>query len=39
VHQALKGIAAGDARLNRSFSTSDDRPLRILSRKGVQSLE
>lgn len=39
VHLAMKGIAGGDARLNRSFSTSDDRPLRILSRKGVRSLE
>ena len=39
VQRAIKGIAAGDARLNPSFSTGDDRPLRILSRKGGQILE
>jgi hypothetical protein len=37
VHRVIKEIVAGDARVNTSFSATDDRPLRILSRKGVRS--
>ncbi|MGI9206214.1 MAG: PD-(D/E)XK nuclease family protein [Woeseiaceae bacterium] len=39
VHRVIEEIAAGDVRVNRSFSANDNRPLAILSRKGAQPLE
>ncbi len=39
VHRTIEKFSAGDVRLNRSFSASEDRPLVILSRKGAQSFE